>query len=276
MVIISKVNLKTKINDYFTREIENKNDVALLFSGGTDSLTCLFSLLEIGITPTLYSFHLEGVVHKDIEVSRQVADYYNLKHNIIEIKRDIEQLKQDVIYIVKTFDVTRKTNVQCTYPFVHVLPNIKEKYVVSGLCADDLYGTSKSMSIKCAKDKNVFDEIRNKIFSNLNSSAYRSIKELTETIHEKKFITPYRDEEIINYMMQFSWSELNKPKQKQLSYSSYLDYYEKQKIYRKNTNLQVGSKIREWHSELVNTDFNKNNRKRVDEIYKDLAKESIQ
>lgn len=268
-------DLKILINKHFTDRIIDKTDVALLFSGGTDSLTCLFSLLDLGIRPTLYSFHLENVIHKDIEVSKLVAEYYELPHNIIVIDRNIERLKHDVKYLVETFKITRKTNVQCTYPFLHVLPQIKEKYVVSGLCADDLYGTAKSVAIKGGKDKNKLDEIRMKTLSNLDSSAYRPIKELVENVFNKKFVAPYRSEEIIDYMMKFSWEEMNRPKQKQIAYFSYLNYFENQPIYRKNTNLQVGSKIREWHSELVNTDLNKNNRHRVDEIYKDLGRELI-
>jgi asparagine synthetase B (glutamine-hydrolysing) len=266
-------NLRELINYHLFDKITDKSSVAVLFSGGTDSLTCLFSLLDLNIRPTLYSFHLENTIHKDIEISKQVAEFYSLDHEIIEIKRDLNQLQKDVRYLVETFKITRKTNVQCTYPFLHVLPHIKEKFVVSGLCADDLYGTAKSVAIKGGKDKQKLDEIRQRTFSDLNSSAYRPIKELVENIHNKVFVAPYRSEEVIEYMFKFSWEQMNKPKQKQIAYSAYQDYFEKQNIYRKNTNLQVGSKIREWHSELVNTEINKFNRRRVDEIYKDLGRE---
>jgi hypothetical protein len=57
--------------------------------------------------------------------------------------------------------------------------------------------------------------------------------------------------------------------------NAFNDYFSKQNIYRKNSNLQVGSGIREWHNELLNTELNKNNRKRVDEIYKDIARGDI-
>lgn len=251
----------------------NNDDIAILFSGGTDSLTCLFSCLELGIKPKLYSFYLEGEIHKDIEISKQVAEYYNLEHNIIEIKKDKEQLIKDVKFLIKEYKIYRKTNVQCTYPFLHVLPKIKEKYVLTGLCADDLYGTAKSVIIKASKDKNIFDKIRNKTLSNLDSSAYRSIKELVETTYGKTFIVPYREQNIIDYFMTLSWEELNKPKQKQIALDSFKTYFDKQNIYRKNSNLQVGSKIREWHNELLDSELNINGRKRVDEIYKDYYKE---
>lgn len=264
--------LKLKINHILNEKIKEKDSVALLFSGGTDSLTCLFSLMELEIKPKLYTFHLEGVEHEDLKVSKKVAAYYNLPLKIITIKKDIEKLKKDVVFLTKNMGLNRKTNVQCSYPFLHVLPEIDEKYVVSGLCADDLMGTSKSMSIKYSKDKVGFDIAREKIFKNELSSAYKPIKSIVES-YKKVFVTPYREQQIIDYYLTLSWQDINKPKQKQISIDAYKQYFDETNVYRRNINLQVGSKIREWHSELINTDLNKNKRNRVDEIYKDLNKE---
>lgn len=264
--------LNNLIKEYFKQNINSNNQVALLFSGGTDSLTCLFSLLELNIKPTLYTFHLEDIIHKDVEISKKVANHFKLKHVIIEIPRNIEQLKKDVIYLTQELNLTRKTNIQCTYPFLYTIPKVEENIIASGLCADDLYGTSKSMSIKYSNDKIGFNKARNKIFNNEYSSAYKPIKDLVEK-YNKTFLTPYRCNDVINYFMKFSWQELNKPKQKQVALNSYKKYFDELNVYRKNSNLQVESKIREWHDELLKTELNKNNRKRVDEIYKDLNKE---
>lgn len=173
---------------------------------------------------------------------------------------------------MKNLPVDRKTNVQCTFPFLYLFPKIKESVIVTGLCADDLYGSSKGMTIKGSKDKEVFDRLRNRSRENLNSSAYLPIKTLAEEVHGKKLIVPYRDEDIFNYFMNKSWVELNRPKQKQVAIDSYRKYFDSHDIYRKNSSLQVESGIREYHNELINSSLNTNNRKRVDEIYKDLRK----
>jgi len=265
--------LDTYIEDYFKKNTNSKS-TALLFSGGTDSLTCLFSLLNLNIKPILYSFHLEGVIHDDIIISKKVAEHFKLTHKIIVIPNNLKNLENDVLYLTQKLKINRKTNVQCTHPFLHVIPKINEEIIVSGLCADDLYGTSKSMSIKYSKDKVGFDSARLKKMNDLYSSAYKPIKDLVE-LYGKTFLTPYRDKSVVDYLMEFSWEELNKPKQKQLSYDSYIEYFELLNVYRKNVNLQVGSKIREFHNILLESKLNKNNRKRVDEIYKDLYKEAL-
>jgi len=267
------MDLKKLITRYLQNNIGESKDVALMFSGGTDSLTCLFSLLDIGIKPTLYTFYLEGEPNKDLEISKEVANYYNLHQKVIEIKKDTSQLKQDVKYIIEKLNIDRKTNVQCAHPFLKVAPYVKEKYVVSGLFADDIYGTSKSMIIKGSKDHSEFNEMREKKVKDPLSSAYLPIKVLLEKYYGKQFLCPYRDECIVDFFMRHSWAELNKPKQKQIAIDSYNDEFSKQKIYRRNSNLQVESKIREWHDTLVETDLNFKGRKRPDEIYKDIRKE---
>lgn len=268
------MSLRNLMINAISKEVKTNRDVALLFSGGTDSLTCLFSLLELDIRPTLYSFHLQDIINRDIEISKLVAKYYDLQHVIIPIKTIKDQLLDDVLFLIKKYKIYRKTNVQCTYPFLYVLPEIKENIVVTGLCADDLYGSAKSVAIKSRKDKEVFDKIRIKTIANLDSSAYRSIKELIEVTYGKKFVVPYRNKEIIEFFMKLSWTELNKPKQKQLSLDAFKDYFLNQEnIYRVNSNLQVESKIREWHDVIINSSLNTNNRSRVDEIYKDIYRE---
>lgn len=265
--------LKQLINQSLKEQINHNKEVALLFSGGVDSLTCLFSLFEIGVQPTLYTFYLENKFNNDLEYSKKVAEFYNLKHVIIEIPYDVEKLMKDVQYIVETLPVDRKTNVQCVHPFLYVIPHIEEDLVVTGLCADDLYGSSKGVSIRGSKDKGAFDAIRERCRSNLNASAYLPFKTLFKDVYNKHLIVPYRDERVYEYFMGLSWSEINKPKQKQVAIESYKSYFDKQNIYRRNSSLQVESGIREYHDELVKTSLNKNNRRRVDEIYKDLMRE---
>ncbi|MGG0667875.1 asparagine synthase-related protein [Lederbergia citrisecunda] len=265
--------LKKLINESLENSIYEKESVALLFSGGVDSLTCLFSLLEIGIKPSLYTFYLEGKPNNDLYYSEKVASIFNLKHNVIMIPYDIEQLENHVKYIVSSLPVDRKTNVQCVFPFLYLLPEIKEQYVVTGLCADDLYGSTKGVAIKGSKNKSVFDKIREKSRNNPNASAYLPIKTLVEDDHNKTLVAPYRDKNVFDYFMSKSWSELNKPKQKQVAIDVYSKYFNAHDIYRRNSSLQVESGIREYHNELINSQLNRNNRKRVDEIYKDLQKE---
>lgn len=66
------------IDDFLEEKIRDKNSVAILFSGGLDSLSLLLSCLDIGIKPVLYTFFLESYESSDIKSSRNIAKIFGL------------------------------------------------------------------------------------------------------------------------------------------------------------------------------------------------------
>ncbi|MFJ8528450.1 asparagine synthase-related protein [Bacillus sp. NPDC094106] len=266
--------LKQYINQCLEERIYDKNSVALLFSGGMDSLSLLLSCLESGIRPTLYTFYLKSYTSSDIECSRKIADIFDLQ--LIEIPIEdtsVTQLEADVRLIIKTFDVKKKTAIQCIYPFLYVTPAIKETFALTGLCADDLYGTPRSMA-KHAKDMERFDEIRDKRIYDDSASSYKQIKQLLK-MYDKEMVAPYKESDmLIQYLRSMTYKEMNSPKQKipaYLSYQKEIEYYE---LYRRNENLQCSSRIREWHDSLLATSLNLNNQfKTIVSLYNHLHKE---
>jgi Asparagine synthase (glutamine-hydrolyzing) len=264
--------LNLLIENHLKKVIEDFDDVAILFSGGMDSLSIMLSCLRLGIKPTLYTFYLKSYVSDDIKFSRKVSKIYNLK--LIEIAIDdssINVLISDVENIIKEFNVFKKTQVQCIYPFKYIAPEIKEKYVLTGLCADDLYGSAKSMAMK-KDDIKTFNELRDRKMSDEHASSYIEIKKLIEG-YDKIFIAPYKDSaEIVTYFRILSYRQMNSPKKKMPTYLSYKDEIDKHGLYRINSNLQCCSKVRELHAKLLSTYLNNRNLKETTGIYNDMYK----
>lgn len=267
--------IRKLINDSLQNNILDKNSVAILFSGGMDSLSLLLSCLDVGIKPVLYSFYLKNYESNDIKASRKIANIYNLSlKEIIIDDENVDILIKDVRNIIKTFNVYKKTQVQCIYPFIYIIPEIKEKYVLTGLCADDLYGTPRSVA-KYYNDFEKFNSIRDSNINDLNSSSYFQIKTLVES-NDKIFIAPYKQNiELVEYFRQFNYKQMNSPKQKILTYQSYKEEIEGSKTYRRNSNLQCDSKIREFHDRLLDTNLNIKNYKVVSPIYRNIYKELV-
>ena len=59
--------LKKLIKKHIENTIPKNEKVAVMFSGGLDSLSVLLSALELGYEVKLYTFHLKGVISKDLE-----------------------------------------------------------------------------------------------------------------------------------------------------------------------------------------------------------------
>lgn len=254
--------------------IKYKNkDVALLFSGGMDSLSLLLSCMDIGIKPNLYTFKLNKYESEDYKTAKKISEIFDLELTIININENIDDLINDVKYIIKKFKVKKKTQIQCIYPFIYITKYIKENIVLSGLCADDLYGTSRKMQELGRNDLYRFNEKRKELINVPESSSYIYIKYLFEN-QGYKFIAPYKEcEDLIKFFMSKTFKELHSPKQKNIMYESYKYELLKYDLYRKNSNLQCNSKIREWHDELLNTNENINNNKSVVAIYNRYYKE---
>ena len=87
--------LRTLLINAIQQEINDEN-VAICFSGGTDSLTCLFCCLELNIKPKLYTFHLEDYVSEDVKISKKVAEYFRLDIQIVPIKKNKNRLVSDI------------------------------------------------------------------------------------------------------------------------------------------------------------------------------------
>ena len=78
------------------------------------------------------------------------------------------------------------------------------------------------------------------------------------------------ESKVLDKSLKFSWEELNKPIQKQISVEAFNDYFETLSVYRKSNSLILNSGIVKFHDSLISSEFNKNNRKTLDEIFLDV------
>lgn len=260
--------MRTILSNYL--KVYKGEEVALLFSGGLDSLSILLSCMDVGIKPHLYSFKLDGVESEDIKVSRRVAKIYGLSYTEIDIPKD--NLLSDVVYIIRKYGVKKKTQVQCIHPFIYVEGYIDEKIVLSGLCADDIYGTSRKMQVVGNRDANEFYIQRLEKHKDVESSSYKYIKSIFED-NGKVFVAPYKDNnELVNYILSKNFFELHKPKLKNVMYESYKAEIITHNLYRRNSSLHINSGIREWHNDLLSMPINKDGYKSVVGIYNKISR----
>lgn len=253
---------------------EYKNEsVALLFSSGMDSLTLLLSCLDIGIRPHLYTVRMEDFVGQDVISSRRIKDIYNLEYTEIVIPNDIEQLKNDVRFIIEKFKVKKKTQVQCIYPFLYMVDHIKEDVVLCGVCADTLYGSSRKMSELGRKDDVAFYEKRKALHELPETASYSFTRDIFVE-KGKVFVAPYKEnKDLANFLLSKTYKELHSPKEKNIAYEYYKDEIEKHKLYRRKSSMQCDSKIREWHDQLLQTELNVKGWKAIVGIYNYIYKQ---
>lgn len=240
--------LKTLLTNALKKKIGDEKDVAILYSGGFESFTCLCSCLELGIKPTLYTFYLEGVESYDIKKARNDAKVFGVELIEVCIPNNYNELKLKVFEIIKKFGTTRKTIVQCMHPLLYTIPKIKEKYVIIGLERGLPWGLNKKGAI-LGKDKALFDEYRKNSVKDDETNSTRYISDYINETHI--CVRPYDDDDVDEWFMSKTWDELNRPKHKNVVLVEYASEISKSGMEPKKFNYQVGSKIRELHELLL-------------------------
>ena len=216
--------------------------MALLFSGGTDSLTVLWTLLELGARVTCYTFRLPEVESTDIRVSKLACAHWGVPQVVVQSGPNVVEDVRDTIRIIGS---ARKTHVEVMYAYRFLLQAVQERQVWSGIQADTLYGSNKNAAIRCGKGSAAqFAAYRRDL---LSSPAQEGLEQARRVAAHfgKELCMPYSDQRIRDWFMRWSWADLNKPKQKMPPVLGFADKFREVAIYRKDDNLQCGSGIRE-------------------------------
>lgn len=241
------------------------DEVAVLLSAGTDSITCALAAHRLGKKVTGYSMFIDGQETTDSLGAREVAEHFGW--DFVSVDVPVDNIEEDFIKLVKDYNCKKKTQVECTWPFLYVYPQIKQKEVLSGVAADGWYGVSKKACIHFKHTKELFDQFRNDYFGSPNPAGVRQQEQLADE-NNIKLIAPYLDNRVRDYMMQHDWDYFNKPYQKAPIRESFPEFKEIKR--RKHENLQLIAGIPDYFEKLLdNPNLNMYNRKRVMDLVRD-------
>ena len=242
------------IIDQIEQQTSDK-EVAVLLSGGVDSLSVAFAAHRLGKKITAYTFHLENNRTYDAMKAAEVAKLFGW--DCVTVIVPTFNIKNDFQRLVKEVRCKKKTHFECCFPFLYVYPEIKENVVLSGWAADGYYGISKKAILHYGpgKTKEKFDEFRDNYFDINN---------------KKQLLTPYLSMTIKDFFYNKTWEELNKPFQKHHVVNAFEEF--KKFKFKKHINLQLGAGVDKLFETLIDDKFiNFKFRKRVMDICRDWS-----
>ena len=253
-----------KIIEKVIQETATDKEVAVLLSGGADSLSVALAANRLGYKIHAYSFHLKDQPTYDASKAEDASNKMGWQFTKVIVP--IDNLVQDFHTLRTKFSCVKKTQYECTFPFLYIFPLITEKIILSGFAADGHYGVSKRACIHFKEPKQLFDTFRSNYLS--DPPGLRQQLELSK-YYDKEYITPYTDQRVIDYFHQFDWFELNKPFQKHHVVNSFTEFKQIGKP-KHHINLQLGSGIdKAFESLLQYKEINFKNRKRMLDVYRD-------
>ena len=127
-------------------QVGNHDEVGLMLSGGVDSNSILYALLELDIGVSPYTFYMENYESQDLFASRNICRKYGLELTEVEIPR------ANVINDFKTlykYGCHKKTQFETKIHYLYVFPKVRERLLFYGLCADSWYGLRRNVIINC-------------------------------------------------------------------------------------------------------------------------------
>jgi asparagine synthetase B (glutamine-hydrolysing) len=262
------------IDKLLMRAIEStstENEVAVLLSGGVDSVSVAFAAHRLGKKITGYTFYLKDQPTYDSQKALHIANTMGWDCKVIEVPTDNETVEASFLELAKKYNCIKKTHFECCYPFLFVYPRIELGEVLSGWAADGYYGLSKRACMHFKSPKSKFDEFRGDYFKDGSRAGYNWHKKIAEE-HNKKFVTPYLTQEISDYFYTMDWFALNQPFQKHHVVEAFPEFEQVGGV-KKHINLQLGSGIDKLFEEKVitNKKLNFNNRMRIMDVCRDWS-----
>ena len=247
------------------------NEVALLLSGGVDSISLGMSAQRLGKKVSAYTFHLEGEPSYDSNTAQDVAKTLGWNIDVTVVPKT--NLKEDFFTLLKEYDCKKKTHFECTHFGLYLYPRIKEKYILSGIDADGWYGVSKKARINFIQTKEKFDGFRDRYFGADNPAGILQQKMLAEN-YNKVLVHPYLwHDKVKDFFMQYDWNELHQNKtEKYHVRTCYQNEFSKLNKIKTHLNLQLESKTDIMFEKLLDDiEINFKRRSRVMDICKDWS-----
>jgi Asparagine synthase len=261
-------------------KLDPDKTAALALSGGIDSLTLLFAMLETGRRPRCYTFYVEGIISNDLQASRAVAKHFDLELIECMIPCDLDLVMNDVRLLVSRAHVVKKTVIQCMHPWLYICPKMQEygdKSIITGLGADDLYCTQRKVQVmlNTQGEQAVLDQGWRGLYGVDMNFSTGNIILMGKSAYGIEIIDAYSQPDIHKWFLQFTIKSLHEKKEKGPSIFAFAKYFKQGNFVRLRDAYQIGSGLRDLHDALLlSKEYNPNGKKAIIAVY-NLAKERL-
>lgn len=266
-------------------DLDPDRDACLALSGGVDSVTTLFAMLEAGRKPRCYTFYAKGHESRDLVSSKALCDHFGLEHVTVPVPVDHDTIVNDVRWLVPRVHKLKKTIIQCCHPWMYTYPEMQsrgDKHILIGFAAGNFYALSRKANKllrKIGEKDYAAQGHRGHFFARSQRNLQyvdANVAALGLDYYDILMDDFYACDEIRDWLLQFTIAEIHQDEhgnrfEKAPAIYAFEDYYKQGAFYRKGEAYQVCSGIRDFHDGLLwNPKYNPNDRKAIIGIYNDI------
>ena len=191
--------LTASLRSAVRRMVEGK-DVAVAFSGGLDSGIVAAMTKEYAHSVKLYTAGVRDAY--DVLESKEVAGILGLEWEHIPVSED--DLEENIREMIAVTGTVNPITLSFEIPLFYVSKNAKEKYIIGGQGADELFaGYSKYVGLSEEEFKDLRDADMARLF-NFTLNHERMVSEY----FGKEILYPYLDREVMDIIGKIDMKDL--------------------------------------------------------------------
>lgn len=214
--------------------------VSVALSGGVDSCSVLAALMEVGIRPEIVSYTPSTHLSTDFAMAEDTASNLGLNFHEADVSMEAKDLEAGVREIIG-MGFTRKVEIESLVPMLKIAEVASEvsDIMFTGDQSDGYFALSRftSMRVRNDEDSRAIDEIRREYFAK-DKACTSQISQICAR-HDLETAYPYRDPELLKAFLGTTWREVNKPRIKEPIKLAFEDWFSKDKILVRNTQVNL-------------------------------------
>ncbi|UWU84926.1 DNA cytosine methyltransferase [Bradyrhizobium yuanmingense] len=237
--------------------------VALLLSGGADSVVVGYVCQEVGKEVVAYTYELDGIPSVERPAAEAIARHMGWPLRVVRVPT--AGLRAAFLRLAIQHGCSKKTQFEVTYPIAHVIPEVAECDIFTGWNFDDHLGNTREDNMEMARLKRVglsraelqvhFDALREAKYAKsdaLHSPDTFWFATRIASALGKRLIDPSIAEPVRRFFRQFSHGELS-PLDKPVIRKIFADAFRRlpQGLVAKGVKLQKGGGVHELFETLV-------------------------
>ena len=254
------------LHDILADEVREKSDcssVALLLSGGLDSLVTGFVCHEVGKDVVAYTYELDGIPSSERAIAEAIARHMGWPLRIVRVPT--VDVRWAFLRLAIELGCTKKTQFEVTYPIAHLIPEIAQTEIFTGWNFDDHFGNTREDILEVSKLKRAglsetelkaqFDASRDQKYARLDAEGSPDTFWFAQRIAAslgKRLIDPSTAASVRRFFRQFSHDELS-PAEKPFIRAAFADALRRLPagLIAKGVKLQKGGGVHELFRTLI-------------------------
>jgi DNA-cytosine methyltransferase len=237
--------------------------VALLLSGGLDSLITGIICHEVGKNVVPYTYELDGIPSSERPIAEAIARHMGWPLRIVTVPT--AGLRSAFLRLIIEHGCSKKTQAEVTYLIAHLIPEVAETEIFTGWNFDDHFGNTREGILEMSKLKRSglteaelkahFDESRDQKYARTDAKdspdtfwfAYRIAESLG-----KRLIDPSTAPAVRQFFRQFTHDQLASP-EKPLIRAAFADALQRLPagLIAKGVKLQKGGGVHQLFQTLI-------------------------